>query len=296
MYARLKNVSSLGYQECSLAPTQHVAQQRIKQLLFFLEFFVNDGAYLIYEGNSYPGWCAKNSLLEWEYGTLDIRHKDRVVVNDAGHVRKRKQDLTHDRLLYNGCDRQQHLLANDQIDEFDFLSVALSGWCVKPDPNGSLMIGGLRSPCMNACYEGDHLDRTGQVLTSFDGVFEFEREKELFYLECYIHSLKETFNNNNNNKGHKDLPKECRISKMIAYVHLALDKYGLANSIPRSTVRVDEDHWYMRGGNCVVDDPDGKWPCTSIFLYFYLYFYISHQGSKIPKVKFYLKPNHTWCA
>ena len=21
----------------------------------------------------------------------------------------------------------------------------------------------------------------------------------------------------------------------------------------------------MRGGNCVVDDPDGKWPCTSIF-------------------------------
>ena len=29
-------------------------------------------------------------------------------------------------------------------------------------------------------------------------------------------------------------------------------------------VHVD-DYWYMRGGNCVVDDPDGKWPCTSIF-------------------------------
>ena len=128
----------------------------------------------IYEGNSYPGRCAKNSLLAWEYGTLDIRHKDRVV-NDAGHVRKREQDLTHDqskvlrcclendRLLYNGCDRQQHLLANDQIDEFEFLSVddSSSGWCVKPDLNGSLMIGGLRSPCMNACYEEDHLDRTG---------------------------------------------------------------------------------------------------------------------------------------
>ena len=123
------------------------------------------------------------------------------------------------------------MLANDQIDEFDFLSVqddSSSGWCMKPDPNGSLMIGGLRSPCMNACYEEDHLDRTGRVLTSFDGVFEFEREKEFFYLECNIHSLKETFNN----KGHKDLTKECGISKTIAYVRLALDKYDLANSIP----------------------------------------------------------------
>ena len=87
---------------------------------------------------------------------------------------------------------------------------------------------------------------------------------EFFYLECNIHSLKETFNNNNN-EGHKDLLKECRISKTIAYVRLALDKYGLANSIPRSTVCVDEDYWYMRGGNCIVNDPDSKWPCTSIF-------------------------------
>ena len=165
---------------------------------------------------------------------MDVRHKD-WVVNDAGHVRKRKQDLTHDeskvlwcclehdRLLYNGCDRKRHLLANDQINEFDFLSVddSSSGWCVKPDPNGSLMIGGLRSPCMNACYEEDHLDRTGRVLTSF------EREKEFFYLECSIRSLKETFSN----KGvrHKDLTKECRISKMIAYVRLALDKFNKFN-------------------------------------------------------------------
>ena len=118
---------------------------------------------------------------------------------------------------------------------------------------------------MNACYEEDHLDRTGRVLTSFDGVFEFEREKEFFYLECNIHSLKETFNEGVVLRHHKDLRKECRISKTIAYVCLALDKYGLANSIPRSTVRVHEDYWYMRGGSCIVDDPDGKWPCTSIF-------------------------------
>ena len=237
---------------------------------------MNDGACLIYEGNSYPGQHAKISLLECEYGTLDIRHKD-WVVNDAGHIQKHKQDLTHDeskvlqcclehdRLLYNGCDRQQHLLANDQIDEFDCLSVddSSSGWCMKPDPNDSLMIGGLRSPCMNACYDEDYLDRTGRVLTSFDGVFEFEREKEFIYLECNIRSLKETFNN----KGvrYKDLTKECRINKTIAHVRLSLDKYGLANSIPQSTVCVDEDYWYMKGGNCVVDDPDGKWPCTSIF-------------------------------
>ena len=48
------------------------------------------------------------------------------------YVRKCKLDLTHDeskvlrcclehdRLLYNGCDRQQHLLANDQIDDLSF--------------------------------------------------------------------------------------------------------------------------------------------------------------------------------
>ena len=102
---------------------------------------------------------------------------------------------------------------------------------MKPDPNGSLMIGGLQSPCMNACYEEDHLDRTGRVLTSFDGVFEFEREKEFFYLECNICLLKETFNEGVGLR-HKDLTKECRISRMIAYVCLALDKYGLANSIP----------------------------------------------------------------
>ena len=75
--------------------------------------------------------------------------------------------------------------------------------------------------------------------------------------------MKETFSNEG--VCHKDLTKECRINKTIVYVRLALDKYGLANSIPRSMVRVDEDYWYMRGGNCVVDDPDGKWPCTSIF-------------------------------
>ena len=44
---------------------------------------------------------------------------------------------------------------------------------------------------MNVCYHRDCKDRLGRSLTSYDGVFEFEHEKEFFYLECATHSIQE---------------------------------------------------------------------------------------------------------
>ena len=214
-----------------------------KAIIIFLEFFINDGACLIYEGNTCPGRSAKNSILDREYGQLDIHHKDIACASGDVHHRKRKQDLTfkeikslkcgmeHDRLLYNSFDRQHFIFSMDQIDEFEFLNVKPSGWLVKADPNGSLMIGGLRSPCINACYDNDHIDRIGRVLRSYDGVFEFEREKEFFYLECSIHSIKSS-----KERVCNDLVKECRITRDMAYIHLLLDGYGKLNSLPRSSV------------------------------------------------------------
>ena len=182
-------------------------------------------------------------MLDREYGQFDICHKD-IVCASSVICHKQKQDLTykaskllkcsmeHDRLIYNSCDRQHIALSTDQIEEFDFLSVQPSGWFLQTDPNGSLMIGGLRLPCMNACYDNDHIDR---VLQSYDGVFEFEREKEFFYLECSIHSIRV-----NNDKGKilqcNDLIKECRITRAMAYMRLLLDGYGKVHSLPRSTV------------------------------------------------------------
>ena len=72
--------------------------------------------------------------------------------------------MEHDRLIYNSCDRQHVALSCDQIEEFDFISVQPCDWFLQTDPNGSLMIGGLRSPCMNVCYDDDHIDRVGRVL------------------------------------------------------------------------------------------------------------------------------------
>ena len=67
-------------------------------------------------------------------------------------------------MLFNGSDRQHALLSGDQIDEFDFLSIDPLGSLLSKDPNGSLMIGRLRLPCMNALHHIDHIDRVGCVL------------------------------------------------------------------------------------------------------------------------------------
>ena len=91
-------------------------------------------------------------------------------------------------MLYNGCDRQHLLFSDDQVDEFEFVQSCKNvGWTVFPTINNCLMIGGLRSPCLNSCVDRDGVDRVGTCLRSFDGIFEYERDKEYFYLEHSIH-------------------------------------------------------------------------------------------------------------
>ena len=121
----------IGHRECRIAPSTPLVHMRIKRLLFFLEFVINDGACSIYEGNPYPGRCSKNSLLDREYATLNDKHKE-VVIDcvDSRLVRdpvltysesnELQRKLEHDRMLYNGCDRQHVNLSANQIDEFDF--------------------------------------------------------------------------------------------------------------------------------------------------------------------------------
>ena len=126
------------------------------------------------------------------------------------------------------------------------------------------MVGGLCSPCMNSCIDHDNIDRVGRCLRSYDGIFEYEREKEYFYLENSIRSIsygvskKKTF---------MDSIKECRITRFLANVHSLLDDYGKNHALnSRSSIRVDKDYWYMRGHfMCDNNNELISWPCSSIF-------------------------------
>ena len=85
---KVKNLS-FGHAECRLANTKQAPNRGLKNLLFFLEFLINDGVCLLYEGNCSPGHSSKNSLLDREHATLDSRHKNvctgeiSLVVNGA---------------------------------------------------------------------------------------------------------------------------------------------------------------------------------------------------------------------
>ena len=106
------------------------------------------------------------------------------------------------------------------------------------------MIRGLRSPCMNARYPIDHVDRLGRVLRSFDGVFEFEREREFYYIEYNMRSLRVLKKNKDG-----DSIRECRVVRTLANMRKLLNDFGRQHNLPRRSVRVDEDFWYMRGEN-----------------------------------------------
>ena len=87
---------------------------------------------------------------------------------------------------------------------------------------------------MNALHHIDHIDRVGCVLRSFDGVFEFEREKEMFYIESNIRLLA-------HHDRQLDVIRECRVSRLLANMRQLLDEFGKVNVLPRSSVRVGED-------------------------------------------------------
>ena len=62
--------------ECPLAKSNAEFKCCARNLVFFLEFLINDGVCLIYEGNSTPGHFSKSSLLNREVRCMDTRHRD----------------------------------------------------------------------------------------------------------------------------------------------------------------------------------------------------------------------------
>ena len=61
-----------------------------------------------------------------------------------GDVTRMNCIIEHDRMLYNGCDRQHLLFSDHQVDEFEFVQSCKNvGWTVFPTINNCLMIGGL---------------------------------------------------------------------------------------------------------------------------------------------------------
>ena len=104
-------------------------------------------------------------------------------------------NLEHNRMLYSGYDRQSRAFDNWLIDKFDYLKCPrhdtseLHNWAITDDPNGSLTIGGLQSPCPNSRYLADNVDRVGQVIYSCDGTFTTKHEKEMYYVEIMARQL-----------------------------------------------------------------------------------------------------------
>ena len=79
----------------------------------------------------------------------------------------------------------------------------------------------------------------GKTVHTFDGVFDSEREKERFYVECMLRCLSEG--------GSIDVMGCVNVCHMLSYCQASLEDYAIKNDLPRSAVRVDEDFHYMRG-------------------------------------------------
>ena len=113
-----------------------VLNNKMRNLLFHIEFLINNGACLIHEGNRDPGRCVKNSLIHREMVKELTSDNLRALTGDCCNNRNNKHHLTfgdvtrmnriieHDRMLYNGCDRQHLLFSDDQVDEFEFVQFA----------------------------------------------------------------------------------------------------------------------------------------------------------------------------
>ena len=112
-------------------------------------------------------------------------------------------------------------------------------------------------------------------MRTFDVIFENEREKETFYMECMVRCLMMSLNNNNEEdsttmkKQRMDEIKTCRVTRAISQIRKALNDSGRINKLPRSAVCVDEDFHYLRGRNGANDDSLRNnlqsWPEHSVF-------------------------------
>ena len=112
-------------------------------------------------------------------------------------------------------------------------------------------------------------------MRTFDGIFENEREKETFYVECMVRCLMMSLNNNNDEdlmtmkKQRMDEIKTCRVTRAISQIRKALNDYRRMNKLSRSAVCVEEDFHYMRGRNGANNDSlrnnIQSWPERSVF-------------------------------
>ena len=136
-----------------------VFNNKMRNLLFHIEFLINDGACLIHEGNHDLGRGVKNSLIHREM-VKELTSDNLLSLtgdchnncnNNNKHHHLTFADVTrmdciieHDRMLHNGCDRQHLLFSDEQVDEFEFVQSCKNvGWTVFPTVNNCLMIGGL---------------------------------------------------------------------------------------------------------------------------------------------------------
>ena len=145
------------------------------------------------------------------------RKKNRSL--STSEYRNMQENLEHDRMICANYDSQTitfsaerdnefHYSFNNYdgfIDEMQFLScshheyseMAKIDWKLSRDDHLGFMVGGLRSPCLNAMYPIHSRDELGLQMRTFDGIFENEREKETFYVECMVRHLMMSLNNNN---------------------------------------------------------------------------------------------------
>ena len=121
-------------------------------------------------------------------------------------------------------------------------------------------------PCFNATYiMNDSRDNLGMNLSTYDGVFVYEREKETFYIESMLRRLAK---NHDDGVGTDEL-HECRTVRTIAKIRNVLNDFGRMKRLPRNMVCVDEDFHYMRGkngsnDNCLKNEKQ-SWRLRSIF-------------------------------
>ena len=63
-----------------------------------------------------------------------------------------------------------------------------------------------------------------------------------------------------------DSISECRITRFLVNIRSLLDDYGKTHAVnSRSSIRVDEDYWYMRGKYMCDKESDKGWSCSSVF-------------------------------
>ena len=267
-------------------------QTSLCRALFHFEIVFVKGVCIIYDGLNIPGHAKKSSGLLREFSTMHFNHL-RVVQGlqpcmrqspcslSYGEKQTLMYHLDHDRMLYGNYGRQTAVFAGESnysskcggelIDETAFIcqgqhsQSTLKDWTLRESENKHLLLGGIHSPCPNGVVVamGKMCDYVGNTIRTFCGIFESEREKEQFYVECMLRRLSE---------GSEDIDVLMCVSVccMLSLCRSLLDDYGQRHDLPRSALRVDEDFHYMRGkwgaNDHALQENDMAWPTNSIFL------------------------------